>query len=96
MAADDDAEKAAFQLAEQLRDVGLDIDLPTSGSVGKKLKKADRNGIRVAVILGSDEMTRNVVQLRNLSTGEQQEISLSGDDTVAPLATMIADNLQAP
>ena len=96
MAADDDAEKAAFQLAEKLRDVGLDIDLPTSGSVGKKLKKADRNGIRVAVILGSDEMTRNVVQLRNLTTGEQQEISLSGDDTVAPLATMIADNLQAP
>jgi len=96
MAADDDAEKAAFQLAEQLRDVGLDIDLPTSGSVGKKLKKADRNGIRVAVILGSDEMARNVVQLRNLTTGEQQEISLSGDDTVAPLATKIADNLQAP
>ena len=91
IAADSESDMAAFHLAEQLRDAGIDIDLPTAGAVGKKLKKADKAGIRLALILGSDERARGTVQLRDLATGTQSTIPV--DDR---LAAVIADSLQAP
>jgi hypothetical protein len=39
--------------------LGIDIDLPTSGAMGKKLKKADKAGTRTALIMGSDELAKN-------------------------------------
>ncbi len=94
LAADSESEQAAFQLAERLRDADVEIDLPTSGTIGKKLKKADKNGIRLALILGSDERARNMVKLRSLVSGEQREISLGAG--VGELVTTIAENLLAP
>ena len=91
IAADSESDIAAFHLAEQLRDAGIDIDLPTAGAVGKKLKKADKAGIRLALILGSDERAKGAVQLRDLASGTQLTIPV--DDK---LAAMITDNLQAP
>ena len=93
--ADDGARQAAFRLAEQLRDAGIDIDLPTSGAMGKKLKKADKAGIRTVVIMGSDELAKNTVQLRNLRDGSQQELPLDPDDC-SGLAAAIAESLLAP
>jgi len=93
--ADDGARQAAFRLAEQLRDAGIDIDLPTSGAMGKKLKKADKAGILTAVIMGSDELAKNTVQLRNLRDGSQQELPLDPDDC-SGLAAAIAESLLAP
>jgi len=95
LTADDGARQAAFRLAEQLRDVGIDIDLPTSGAMGKKLKKADKAGIWTAVIMGSDELAKNTVQLRNLRDGSQQELPLDPDDC-SGLAAAIAESLLAP
>ena len=94
LAADSESEQAAFQLAERLRDADVEIDLPTSGTIGKKLKKADKNGIRLALILGSDERARNMVKLRSLVSGEQREISLGAG--VGELVNTIAENLLAP
>ena len=95
LTADDGARQAAFRLAEQLRDAGIDIDLPTSGAMGKKLKKADKAGILTAVIMGSDELAKNTVQLRNLRDGSQQELPLDPDDC-SGLAAAIAESLLAP
>jgi len=95
LTADDGARQAAFSLAEQLRDAGIDIDLPTSGGMGKKLKKADKAGIWTAVIMGSDELAKNTVQLRNLRDGSQQELPLDPDDC-SGLAAAIAESLLAP
>ena len=95
LTADDGARQAAFSLAEQLRDAGIDIDLPTSGAMGKKLKKADKAGIWTAVIMGSDELAKNTVQLRNLRDGSQQELPLDPDDC-SGLAAAIAESLLAP
>ena len=92
---DDGARQAAFRLAEQLRDAGIDIDLPTSGAMGKKLKKAGKAGIWTAVIMGSDELAKNTVQLRNLRDGSQQELPLDPDDC-SGLAAAIAESLLAP
>ena len=91
IAVDSESDMAAFQLAEQLRNAGIETDLPTAGSVGKKLKKADKVGIRLALILGSDERAEGTVQLRDLATGTQSNIPV--DDR---LAVVIAESLQAP
>ena len=95
LTADDGARQAAFRLAEQLRDAGIDIDLPTSGAMGKKLKKADKAGILTVVIMGSEELAKNTVQLRNLRDGSQQELPLDPDDC-SGLAAAIAESLLAP
>jgi histidyl-tRNA synthetase len=95
LTADDGARQVAFRLAEKLRDAGIDIDLPTSGAMGKKLKKAVKGGIRTAVIMGSDELAKNTVQLRSLSDGSQQELPLDLVDC-SGLAAAIAESLLAP
>ena len=93
--ADDTAQQAAFGLAEALRDAGIDIDLPTGGGMGKKLKKADKAGIRLVVIMGSNELAKNIVLLRDLSDGSQQELPLDAADK-SHLAVAIAKSLLAP
>ena len=47
MSAEDNADSTAFALAETLRAAGIPADLPTGGAIGKRLKKADRAGIRL-------------------------------------------------
>ena len=93
--ADDAAQQAAFGLAEALRDAGIDIDLPTGGGMGKKLKKADKAGIRLAVILGSEEIAKNIVLLRDLGDGSQRALPL-GTLNNSGLVAAIAKSLLAP
>ena len=90
LSTDPETDVAAFQLAEKLRDDGIDIDFPTAGAIGKKLKKAARSGVRLAIILGGDELAKNTVQLRDLTTGTQTEIAM------ADLADVVAAALLAP
>jgi histidyl-tRNA synthetase len=77
LSTDADADIAAFRLAEMLRDAGIDIDFPTTGSISKKLKKAARANIKLAIILGGDELSKNNVQLRNLADGTQCEVMMN-------------------
>jgi histidyl-tRNA synthetase len=93
--ADDTAQQAAFGLAEALRDSGIDIDLPTGGSMSKKLKKADKAGIRLVVIMGSDELAKNIVLLRDLGDGSQQKLPLDAADK-SHLVVAIAKSLLVP
>ena len=93
--ADDKAQNAAFGLAEALRDAGIDIDFPAGGGMGKKLKKADKAGILLVVIMGNDELAKNIVLLRDLRDGSQQELPLDAADK-SHLVTAIAKSLLAP
>ena len=75
MSAEEDADSTAFALAEALRTAGIAVDLPTGGNIGKRMKKADRAGIRYAVILGGAELANGTVQLRDLGEGAQEEVA---------------------
>lgn len=75
MSAEEDADSTAFALAEALRTAGIAVDLPTGGNIGKRMKKADRAGIRYAVILGGAELASGTVQLRDLGEGAQEEVA---------------------
>ena len=88
MPMDEDAGVAAYALAERLRTAGIAVDVPTGGAIGKRLKKADKAGVRMAVILGSDEVAGDTAQLRDLVTGTQIEIAQA--DLAAHLATALA------
>ncbi|BBK30709.1 histidyl-tRNA synthetase [Stella humosa] len=71
------AELAALKLTQELRHAGLAVDLGYSGNLGRRLKRADRMGARVAVILGDDELARGAAMVRDLDTGDQAEVELS-------------------
>jgi histidyl-tRNA synthetase len=73
------AELAAQELAESLRDQlpGLRLQLHCGGGSFKgQMKKADRSGAKVALLLGEDELARQEVQVKPLrGPGEQQSIA---------------------
>jgi histidyl-tRNA synthetase len=75
--AGEDAALPALKLAEDLRRRGFVVELGYSGSVKKRLQRADKARARVAVILGETEMARGAAVLRDLDKGEQEEVPLT-------------------
>ena len=47
-------------------------------SVTKSLQYGNRIGARYALIVGSDEWERDAVTVKNMKTGEQQEVPVEG------------------
>ena len=41
-----------------------------------QMREANRSGARLAVIIGKDELDRGVVSLKNLGTGDQEDVDL--------------------
>jgi histidyl-tRNA synthetase len=67
----------SIKLAELLRRSGLRvICYPESAKLPKQLKFADKLGIRVAVILGPDEVKKGMAVLKDLKTTEQVSVSI--------------------
>jgi len=63
-----------FQLATTLRAAGLNTEIPfEGGKLAKQMKYADRAGIPIVVLMGSDEKAKGVVSVKNLLKGEQFE-----------------------
>jgi histidyl-tRNA synthetase len=70
------AEAATLTLSEELRDAGLVVELGYSGNVQRRMRRADRLGARVAVLLGDDEIAAGTVTLRDLDSGAQSAVPL--------------------
>lgn len=74
------AEKAAFAMAESLRQAGLQVVLHAGGgSFKSQMKKADRSQARYAIILGDDEVNTQQVGLKPMranASDQQQQLSL--------------------
>jgi histidyl-tRNA synthetase len=78
-------EAMALKLAQSLRRAGFTIDLGYSGNLRRRLQRADKVKARAAVILGDNEIERQVAALRDLDTGEQTEVPLAAlEDRLAP------------
>jgi histidyl-tRNA synthetase len=79
------AETAAFNLAQELRRDGFTVDIGYGGNLSKRMKRANKLRARLAVILGEDEIRAGTVTVRDLDTGEQEEVALRGlRDHLAP------------
>jgi histidyl-tRNA synthetase len=73
------AERQALVLAQKLRANGFSTELDLSGSAfAKQLKRADRSGAIISLILGDAEAADQTVQLKWLASGEQQLLSQHG------------------
>lgn len=71
----DEAESKAFYLLDQLRAGGVSADKDFMGRKMKaQLKAADRLQAKAVVIIGEDELARGAAMVKNMGTGEQQEI----------------------
>jgi histidyl-tRNA synthetase len=70
-------DQAALALTQKLRHAGFSVELGFSGNMKKRLIRANKANARAAIILGEDEMSRNAATVRDLDSGEQQEVPLS-------------------
>jgi len=67
-----------FRLAAELRAAGINTEIQLDGGkLAKQMKYADRTGIPVAVLMGSDEKARGTATLKHLIRGEQVEVPLA-------------------
>lgn len=67
--------QAALPLARQLRQEGFSVeyDLGEAG-VSKQFKQAGQRGARFAVVVGPEEWQRQSVKVKNMKTGDEQEV----------------------
>lgn len=72
-----EAETAAMKLANGLRGAGFVVELGFGGNVGKRMKRANKLNARAAVLIGTDELSRGVATVRDLDSGEQEEVPLA-------------------
>ncbi len=69
---------AAVNIAKQLRDCGVSLELPAEEMKFKKsLGLADKLGARYALIIGEDEVASGQYSLKNLSDGKQEKLGES-------------------
>lgn len=72
-----EAQKEQAQvIAHQLRHAGFTIDFGYSGNMKKRLNRANKVNACAAVILGEDEIANGVATVRDMASGEQQEVKL--------------------
>ncbi|MBN1433184.1 ATP phosphoribosyltransferase regulatory subunit, partial [Candidatus Fermentibacterales bacterium] len=68
----------ATRAAELIRDAGVRTAMDITGrSLTRQLGQADRMGVRLVVIAGPDERSRDVLTLRDMTTGDQVEVPLA-------------------
>ncbi|HXC27997.1 MAG TPA: histidine--tRNA ligase [Stellaceae bacterium] len=81
-------EALALIIAETLRSEGFSVDLGYSGNMSRRMRRANRVNARAAVLIGDDEVAKNVVTLRDLDSGDQAEVPLAGAALVAKLKAL--------
>ena len=70
----------ASALADVLRTAGLHAEFDVVGrGLRAQMKYADKLGAKYSIVLGDNEIAEGTAKLKNMQTGEQQEISLAPD-----------------
>ncbi len=69
----------SIELARLFRKAGLSVDTHFDpGKLGKQLKYAETKSIRFAAIIGPEEDQKDLITLKDLSTGKQETVSFKG------------------
>ena len=73
---DESTVTASLQLAQQLRAVGVRVDLyPELDRYGRQFKYGEERGIRYALLLSPREVEASVVAVKDLTSGEQVDVA---------------------
>ena len=81
-----------LQMMDRLIKDGIKTEIIYTGNVSKKLKRADKINAKFAIIIGEDEISQNIVNLKNLKTGFQQGIKLG--DAINEIKSLLNINLE--
>jgi histidyl-tRNA synthetase len=76
IATDAELTDAARSVAKGLRGAGVRTSTPLDvRKLGKEIQRADKSGARVVVIIGGTDWAAGTVTVRDLHTGDQQQVS---------------------
>ncbi len=67
----------SLKIAHDLRTHGLTVDMAYKGNVGKRMKRANKQNALFAVLIGEEEVSRQVAMVKDLTKGTQEEVSLT-------------------
>ena len=74
-----EARLPALELAGQLRAEGLSCDLDYADRSAKgQFKQANRSGAAYTLVIGDEELEQGSCTVRNMSSGEEQRVTISG------------------
>lgn len=71
------AEVEAWKLAQELRHAGIGVEIGFKGKAGKRMERADKLGAAFALMLGEDEIAKQSVTVKDLTSGAQETVSRS-------------------
>ena len=79
---DGDSRKKAFELAANLRKNGVFAETDhMERSIKAQFKYADKLGAKFVAVIGGNELTEGVMNVKNMATGESEKVAF--DDTLA-------------
>ena len=71
----------AFQILSALRDQNVSSDMSYRiASMKSQMRLADKTEARSVIIIGESELEREVVTLKDMKTGDQEEIAVGSSD----------------
>ena len=81
----DDLEEP-IKLATGLRNLGINTEIYSNNKKLKaKMKYADKLEIPYVIVIGEDEINNNKIKLKNMETGEEEEIELKAEEIAKKL-----------
>jgi histidyl-tRNA synthetase len=73
---DEECQPVSLAIASELRKAGMNVICnPEVAKLPRQFKYADRIGVRLAVVIGPDEMVNNQVTIKDLRDSSQQTVS---------------------
>ena len=75
---DKEAERYALPILQQLRGANIAAELyPSSAKLKKQMSYADDKRIPYVILIGSEEMSNDVLTLKNMKSGQQEKLTIA-------------------
>ena len=76
MAVSENLEPLLMPIMKKLVDKGLKVEILITGNMSKKFKRANKVDASYAIILGEEELSKNIIKLKNLIIGSERLMTL--------------------
>jgi len=72
-----DQDRAAATVVNNLRNLGINVDVDLSGKVGKAVEYANYYGIPYVIFVGKKEASQKKVKIRDMRSGKEKLVSMN-------------------
>jgi len=71
----EDEEKACLGILQRIRKAGINAEIfPEAAKMKKQMNYADKNNIPFVILMGKNEIEKDVLSVKDMKTGEQKEM----------------------